>query len=60
MVWLPLDVDWCQMPAATPELCRLAKRFGKLGLWILETKEQEAKAIALGADIIETPGHLKP
>ena len=60
VVWLPLDVDWCKMPSATPELCRLAKQFGKLGLWILETKEQEAKAIALGADIIETPGHLKP
>jgi len=60
VVWLPMDVDWCRMPDATPERCALAKQYGRLGLWILETKEQEAKALALGADIVETPGQLKP
>ena len=60
VVWLPMDVDWCKMPAATPELCATAKQYGRLGLWILETKEQDEKAKALGADIIETPGQLKP
>ena len=60
VVWLPMDVSWCEMPAATAELCRMAKQFGKVGLWILETREQEEKALALGADIMETPGQLKP
>ena len=60
VVWLPMDVDWCKMPAATPELCATAKKYGRLGLWILSTPEQEAKARSLGADIIETPGQLKP
>ena len=60
VIWLPMDVDWCKMPAATPELCATAKKYGRLGLWILSTKEQEAKALSLGADIIETPGQLKP
>lgn len=60
VVWLPMDVDWCKMPPATPERCAMAKGFGRLGLWILENPEQEAKALALGADIIETPGQLKP
>jgi glycerophosphoryl diester phosphodiesterase len=60
VVWLPMDVDWCKMPAATPELCALAKQYGRLGLWILSTQEQDEKAKALGADIIETPGQLKP
>lgn len=60
VVWLPMDVDWCRMPDATPERCALVKRYGKLGLWILETKEQESKALELGADIVETPGQLKP
>lgn len=60
VVWLPMGVDWCKMPEATPELCAMAKRYGKLGLWILSTREQEANALALGADIVETPGQLKP
>ena len=60
VVWLPMDVSWCKMPEATPERCALVKQYGKLGLWILETQDQEAKALALGADIVETPGQLKP
>lgn len=60
VVWLPMGVDWCKMPEATPELCAMAKQYGKLGLWILSTREQEADALALGADIVETPGQLKP
>ena len=54
------DDKGCKMPAATPELCALAKQYGRLGLWILSTQEQDEKAKALGADIIETPGQLKP
>ena len=63
VVWLPMDgpgTSWCKMPKATPELCALVKAHAKLGLWILDNREQEAQALALGADIIETPGQLKP
>lgn len=63
VVWIPMDspgTAWCKVPKATAELCAMIKKHGKLGLWILTTKEEEAQAMALGADIIETPGELKP
>ena len=62
-VWLPLPshlTSWVKIPMATPEMCRMAKTYGKLGLWILETEEQLHQAEDLGADIIETTGALKP
>jgi len=63
VVWLPLPsplTDWVKVPLATPELCQMVKSYGKLGLWILETKKQLARACVLGADIVETTGSLKP
>ena len=63
VIWLPLPshlTAWVKIPMATPEMCQMAKKYGKLGLWILETPEQLAQAEALGADIIETTGALKP
>ena len=63
VVWLPLPshlTSWVKVPVATKALCDLAKQYGKLGLWILETEEQLARAETLGADIIETTGALKP
>ena len=38
----------------------MVKEYGSLGLWILETEEQLQQAEALGADIIETTGSVKP
>lgn len=63
VVWLPLPsplTSWVKVPVASADLCKLAKQYGKLGLWILETEEQLARAEVLGADIIETTGTLKP
>lgn len=63
VVWLPLPsplTSWVKVPVASKALCAMAKRYGQLGLWILETEEQLAQAEALGADIIETTGALKP
>lgn len=63
VVWMPLPshlTSWVKLPMATPEMCRMAKKYGKLGLWILETEEQLRQAEVLGADIIETTGALKP
>ena len=62
-VWLPLAsklTSWVKVPVANQELCELVKRHAKLGLWILETEEQLTEAIALGAEIIETTGAVKP
>lgn len=62
-VWLPLPsrlTSWVKVPMATPELCEMVKRQAALGLWILETEEQLEQAMALGADIIETTGAIKP
>ena len=63
VTWLPLPshlTSWVKVPLASEELCGMAKQYGKLGLWILETEEQLSRAEALGADIIETTGALKP
>lgn len=63
VVWLALPsalTAWVKQPMASEDLCRMAKQYGKLGLWILETQEQLARAQSLGADIIETTGALKP
>lgn len=63
VVWLPLPsplTSWVKVPVASERLCAMAKRYGQLGLWILETEEQLAEARQLGADIIETTGALKP
>ena len=62
-VWLALPSEltsWIQVPTASPALCEMVKRHAKLGLWILETEQQLEEAIALGADIIETTGAIKP
>lgn len=62
-VWLALPsrlTSWVKVPTATPSLCETVKRHARLGLWILETEEQLNEAIALGADIIETTGSVKP
>ena len=63
IVWLPMAsklTTWVKVPFATPQLCAMVKRYGELGLWILETREQAAEAAALGADFIETTGSVKP
>jgi len=63
ITWLPLPsklTSWVKVPVATPELCAMVKKYGMLGVWILETQEQLEHAESLGADIIETTGALKP
>ena len=62
-IWVPLYsklTSWAKVPFANEALCDLAKAYGKLGMWILETEEQLAMAKSFGADIIETTGSLKP
>ena len=62
-VWLALPSEltsWVTVPTATPELCQMVKQYAKLGLWILDNQEHLEQAKALGADIIETTGAVKP
>ena len=51
---------WLYHAAATEALCDMIHRYADLGLWIISTADQLARAQALGADIIETPGEFKP
>ena len=63
VVWMALPSEltsWVKVPMATPETCQMVKKYGQLGLWILETQEQLQQAKELGADIVETTGAIKP
>lgn len=62
-VWLPHEnpsTTWVKVPFATPKLARAIKEHFTLGLWILSRGEHLKSAMALGADVIETNGQLKP
>lgn len=62
-VWLGLDrpqISWVKVPKASPALCAMVKKYAHLGIWILSTPEELTDAAALGADLIETTGSLKP
>lgn len=63
VIWLPFDnkiTAWCKLPKANEETCRMAKKYGRVGMWILSEEADRQAAIAMGADIIETTGSLKP
>ena len=51
---------WVGIDSATAKICQQVKEVGHLGLWTLKTEEQLQKAIAFGAEVIETNGELKP
>jgi len=62
-VWLRFHNDrtsWCNTPAASAELCAMTKKYAKIGVWLLDKREELEIAVEWGADIIETDGKLKP
>ena len=62
-IWLPVPspaTSWVNIPRAEDNLCRTVKKYGKLGLWIISSDEELETAKKFGADIIETPGQIKP
>ena len=64
-VWMRLADNemtaWNKQPPATPDLVELVKNAGfALGIWILHDDEWMQKALALGADVVETTGGIKP
>ncbi len=62
IVWLPFDnaiTAWCTFPKASKEMCDMAHKYGKVGVWILSEESDRQLAKEFGADIIETTGSLK-
>lgn len=62
-VWVPYknkDTSWVTVEFLNEDLAQKIKQYAALGVWILSTEEEYQKAVALGADIIETTGSLKP
>ena len=62
-VWLPHknpSTAWVKIAFANASLAALVKQYASLGMWLLSEPSQLAEAEALGADIIETNGRLKP
>ncbi len=51
---------WVGIANANEQICDMVKEVGHLGLWTLSTEAELEKAIALGAEVIETNGELKP
>jgi len=62
-IWLPYQnasTFWVKVPFVDQDSAQMTKRYGKLGIWILSKEAELKDAEALGADIIETVGTLKP
>ena len=63
-IWLPHPNEgtaWVRtVPFADKATAELAKRYGRLGVWILSKRWHLCDAAWLGADIVETNGTLKP
>lgn len=62
-VWVPYqnkNTGWVTVKFVGKDLADLIKQYACLGVWILSTEEEYRKAVALGADIIETTGSIKP
>ncbi len=51
---------WYPVANATADICAGLKKHGILGLWTVKSEAELEKAIALGADVIETNGEVRP
>lgn len=64
VIWLCYDLphlSWYKGKRASAELCDTVRKYGKLGIWIISTREQLENAVLdLKADLIETNGSVKP
>ncbi len=63
-VWQRFDnkiTSWCKVKPVTEDSVRMIHSYDiKVGVWLLTEPEELDKAIALGADILETTGSIKP
>ncbi len=51
---------WYSVSNANENVCNMIKKYGTLGLWTVKSESELDKAIALGADLIETNGEVIP
>ena len=63
-IWVCFDNEmttWFNGTKANKDVCKLVKKYGKMGVWILSKREELTPAIVdFDAYIIETTGHIKP
>jgi glycerophosphoryl diester phosphodiesterase len=64
-VWMRLAENprtaWCKTPPADEARVALVKRCGfQLGIWLLTEQQHMTAALALGANVVETDGSIKP
>ena len=63
-IWVCFDnpmTEWFKGTKASAEVCDFVKGYGELGVWILsERAELEIAVRELGAEVVETTGHIKP
>lgn len=52
--------DIIQVPALTPERARMAKKYGRLGVWNLADESEYVQCRIMGVHIAETNGEVKP
>lgn len=64
VIWVCYDLprlSWFKGERASAELCERVRKYGKLGIWILSTREElESAAVNFKADYVETNGRIKP
>ena len=62
-VWVPYqneNTTWVKVKFVDEALAAMIRQYAKLGIWILSKQEEYEHAKALGADVIETTGSVKP
>ncbi len=63
IVWVPFfnkSTSWFKGEFVDEKLANLVKRYAKLGIWLLSEEKELKIAEKLGAEVVETNGHLKP
>lgn len=63
IVWVPYQnrfTKWFKGDFVDEELAALIRKYAKLGIWLISEKEELEYAEKLGAEVVETNGHLKP
>ncbi|MBE6582356.1 MAG: hypothetical protein E7648_03735 [Ruminococcaceae bacterium] len=58
-IWMPLNkISWLSYPPADKEQVELARKYGYVGLWIIDDPNDLPRCKELGADVVETNGGL--
>ena len=64
VIWVCYDLprlSWYKGEKASVDLCDRVHKYGKLGIWIISTREELENAVVnFKANYIETNGRIKP